>query len=131
MSTLLRIAEQFAATDPGRQRHGNEDNLHVRAPLFVVADGMGGAQAGEVASEMAVRSFDRELPDGSPADALVAVIAAANRDIHERSLAERQRAGRAADEDGHGNGADSHLPARCRENADAEQGRLAHFGRTL
>ena len=56
---MLRIAEQFHASDLGRQRQGNEDNYFVRAPLFVVADGMGGAQAGEVASEMAVESFER------------------------------------------------------------------------
>ena len=49
----------------GRQRQGNEDNFFVRAPLFVVADGMGGAQAGEVASEIAVRSFDDDLPSGA------------------------------------------------------------------
>jgi serine/threonine protein phosphatase PrpC len=59
----------------------------------VVADGMGGAQAGEVASEMAVESFDRGLPDGSPADGLVSVIEDANRRIHDRSRAEAQRAG--------------------------------------
>ena len=54
---------------------------------------MGGAQAGEVASEMAVESFDRGLPDGSPADALVRVIEDANRRIHDRSRSEAQRAG--------------------------------------
>jgi PPM family protein phosphatase len=90
---MLRIAEHFHASDLGRQRQGNEDNYFVRAPLFVVADGMGGAQAGEVASEMAVESFDRGLPDGSPADGLVQVIEDANRRIHERSRAESQRAG--------------------------------------
>jgi serine/threonine protein phosphatase PrpC len=90
---MLRIAEHFHASDLGRQRQGNEDSYFVRAPLFVVADGMGGAQAGEVASEMAVESFDRGLPDGSPADALVQVIEEANRRIHERSRAESQRAG--------------------------------------
>ena len=73
---MLRIAEQFHASDLGRQRQGNEDNYFVRAPLFVVADGMGGAQAGEVASEMAVESFDRGLPDdGTPAEGLVRIIA--------------------------------------------------------
>ena len=51
---MLRIAEHWHGSDLGRQRQGNEDNYFVRAPLFVVADGMGGAQAGEVASEMAV-----------------------------------------------------------------------------
>ena len=90
---MLRISEQFHASDLGRQRQGNEDNYFVRAPLFVVADGMGGAQAGEVASEMAVESFDRGLPDGSPAAALEEAIRAANRRIHERSHSEEQFAG--------------------------------------
>jgi PPM family protein phosphatase len=90
---MLRISEHFHASDLGRQRQGNEDNYFVRAPLFVVADGMGGAQAGEVASEMAVESFDGGLPDGSPADGLVSVIEDANRRIHDRSRAESQRAG--------------------------------------
>jgi PPM family protein phosphatase len=90
---MLRISEHFHASDLGRQRQGNEDNYFVRAPLFVVADGMGGAQAGEVASEMAVESFDGGLPDGSPADGLVSVIEDANRRIHDRSRTEAQRAG--------------------------------------
>jgi PPM family protein phosphatase len=90
---MLIISESFHASDLGRQRQGNEDNFFVRAPLFVVADGMGGAQAGEVASEMAVESFDRGLPEGAPADALVQVIEDANRRIHDRSRAESQRAG--------------------------------------
>jgi serine/threonine protein phosphatase PrpC len=82
---MLRIAEHWYASDLGRQRQGNEDNFFVRAPLFVVADGMGGAQAGEVASEMAVRSFDDELPNGSLPEALAAVIEGANKRIHERA----------------------------------------------
>ena len=90
---MLIISEHFHASDLGRQRQGNEDNYFVRAPLFVVADGMGGAQAGEVASEMAVESFGGGLPDGAPADALVRVIEDANRRIHDRSRAEAQRAG--------------------------------------
>ncbi len=91
---MLRIAEQWHGSDLGLQRQGNEDNYFVRAPLFVVADGMGGAQAGEVASEMAVEAFGRGLPDGkSPADGLVGIIEDANRRIHELSRAEAQRAG--------------------------------------
>jgi PPM family protein phosphatase len=90
---MLIIVEHFHASDLGRQRQGNEDNFFVRAPLFVVADGMGGAQAGEVASEMAVESFDRGLPDGTPADGLVQIIEDANRRIHDRSRAESKRAG--------------------------------------
>jgi PPM family protein phosphatase len=90
---MLRISEQFHASDLGRQRQGNEDNYFVRAPLFVVADGMGGAQAGEVASEMAVDSFDAGLGNGSPAEGLVRVIQEANRRIHERSRSDEQAAG--------------------------------------
>jgi serine/threonine protein phosphatase PrpC len=90
---MLVISEHWHGSDVGRQRRGNEDNYFVRAPLFVVADGMGGAQAGEVASEMAVASFDAGLPGGAPSEALVRVIEDANRRIHERSQTESQRAG--------------------------------------
>ena len=90
---MLRISEQFHASDLGRQRQGNEDNYFVRAPLFVVADGMGGAQAGEVASEIAVDSFDGGLGNGSPAESLVRVIQEANRRIHDRSRTDEQAAG--------------------------------------
>ena len=91
---MLRIADSWHGSDLGLQRQGNEDNYFVRAPLFVVADGMGGAQSGEVASEMAVEAFDAGLPDGdSPSDGLVRIIELANQRIHERSRAETQRAG--------------------------------------
>ncbi len=91
---MLRISEQWHGSDLGRQRQGNEDNYFVRAPLFVVADGMGGAQAGEVASQMAAESFESGLPGGrSPAEGLVHLIEEANRRIYERSRNEAQRAG--------------------------------------
>jgi protein phosphatase len=90
---VLRISEHWEQSDLGRQRQGNEDNLFVRAPLFVVADGMGGAQAGEVASQMAVDSFDTGMPGGSPSDALVQIIEGANRAIHDRSRSDAKTAG--------------------------------------
>ena len=61
---MLRVAEHFERTDTGRQRRGNEDAFFARAPLFAVADGMGGAQAGEVASHLAVEVLEQGLPDG-------------------------------------------------------------------
>jgi PPM family protein phosphatase len=79
----LRIAEEAVRTDTGRQRNANEDSLYVAAPLFVVADGMGGAQAGEVASKAAAESFAGELPAAPPEQVLEETIEGANRTIHE------------------------------------------------
>ncbi len=78
----LRITDQAYATDTGRQRSANEDSVFVRAPVFVIADGMGGAQAGEVASKTAAESFDHGLPDGPPERVLRETIESANRTIH-------------------------------------------------
>jgi PPM family protein phosphatase len=91
---MLRIAEHFHDSDLGRQRQGNEDNYYVRSPLFVVADGMGGAQAGEVASELAVKQFEGGLPDRrAPATALAEMIQAANAEIHRQARDDPDRAG--------------------------------------
>ena len=79
----LRIAEEAVRTDTGRQRNANEDSYFTRAPLFVVADGMGGAQAGEVASKAAIESFPGELPAAPPERVLEETIESANRTIHE------------------------------------------------
>jgi PPM family protein phosphatase len=91
---MLRAADTIWKTDTGRQRRDNEDNAFVRAPLFVVADGMGGAQAGEVASALAVEEFQRDLPDeGSPEERLTTRIRSANRRIYELSRTEHEHAG--------------------------------------
>jgi serine/threonine protein phosphatase PrpC len=89
----LRIDDQAFRTDTGRQRNANEDSVFTRAPLFVVADGMGGAQAGEVASKTAVESFDRELPAGPPERVLRETVEAANRTIHEHAQKDPDLAG--------------------------------------
>jgi protein phosphatase len=90
---VLRIDDQAFRTDTGRQRNANEDSFFVRAPIFVVADGMGGAQAGEVASKAAADAFDVDLPDGPPEQVLRETILAANRKIHELARADPSRAG--------------------------------------
>jgi protein phosphatase len=90
---MLRVVDQASRTDTGRQRSANEDSFFVRAPIFVVADGMGGAQAGEVASKAAADAFDRDLPSGPPEDFLRATIEAANRTIHELARDDPSRTG--------------------------------------
>ncbi len=90
---MLRIEDQAFRTDTGRQRNANEDSFFVRAPIFVVADGMGGAQAGEVASKAAADAFDVDLPEGPPERVLRETIATANRTIHELARADPSRAG--------------------------------------
>ena len=62
----LRIAEQAARSDVGRQRSVNEDDLVVNPPFFAVADGMGGAKAGEVASALAAGAFEETRSDEPP-----------------------------------------------------------------
>ncbi len=91
---MLRVVEQYAGSDTGRQRRANEDSLLVRSPLFVVADGMGGAQAGEVASSVAVAEFRPGLGDtAEPEQALASVTRQANARIHELSHANAEQAG--------------------------------------
>jgi serine/threonine protein phosphatase PrpC len=90
---MLRIDDQAFRSDTGRQRSANEDSFFVRAPIFVVADGMGGAQAGEVASKAAADAFDVDLPDGAPEQVLRETILTANRAIHELARADPSRAG--------------------------------------
>ena len=84
-------------------RSGNEDNFAVHANgdrgLFIVADGMGGHAAGEVASEMAVQIVERELrgvqslDDRSVAETVAEALRKANRNIHDRTITEVDKQG--------------------------------------
>jgi serine/threonine protein phosphatase PrpC len=93
--TVLRVADHAARSDTGRQRPANEDSYWVSLPLFVVADGMGGAQAGEVASKTAVESFTDGLPDGpsSAEERLAELVERANARIHELAQSDEGLAG--------------------------------------
>jgi serine/threonine protein phosphatase PrpC len=92
-----------ARTDVGMIRSGNEDNFAVRdwgnRGLFIVADGMGGHAAGEVASEMAVQTIERELEtlrdpnDRESGEKLAEALREANRTIHDRTITEVDKQG--------------------------------------
>ena len=91
---MIQATETVWRTDTGRQRRENEDSAYVHAPVFVVADGMGGAQAGEVASRIAIETFERGLPgSGTPEARLAELVRDANQRIYDRARTEHGRAG--------------------------------------
>jgi serine/threonine protein phosphatase PrpC len=92
-----------ARTDTGRLRKGNEDNLYADANeyrgLFIVADGMGGHAAGEIASQMAVDVLAAELADLNDLSApdagqrLADTLKLANRSVFQRTMKEVDKTG--------------------------------------
>jgi PPM family protein phosphatase len=81
----VNLGRHTGMTDTGRKRRHNEDSYVVAPPLFAVADGMGGANAGEIASGLAVET----LREGSGNDSagerfVVSLIQEANRRVYQR-----------------------------------------------
>jgi protein phosphatase len=80
-------------TDPGRKRRGNEDAFVFRPPLFAIADGMGGAQAGEIASALAAGALDESGVTGGGERRVIELIQEANRRVHQRASTDAATSG--------------------------------------
>ncbi len=79
------IGRSAGLTDPGRRRRRNEDVFVCEPPLFAVADGMGGAQAGEVAAGLAAAVLEEAHGDERGEERVSSLIQEANRRVFQRS----------------------------------------------
>jgi len=82
-----------ALTDTGRRRPHNEDTFVYKPPLFAVADGVGGAQAGEIASRLAAAALEERLPGEFGEETLAELLQTANDRIYRHSLDDPSAAG--------------------------------------
>jgi serine/threonine protein phosphatase PrpC len=90
----VRLSKTAALSHPGRRRRHNEDAYVIQPPLFAVADGMGGAKAGEVASGLAAAAVQESGDDGESGEARVeALIEEANRRVFRRASEDREASG--------------------------------------
>ena len=82
----MTLGRSAGRSDPGRKRRRNEDAFVLEPPLFAVADGMGGAQAGELASGLAAAALREDEPGPLGGEERVAsLIREANRRVYQRS----------------------------------------------
>jgi serine/threonine protein phosphatase PrpC len=87
----VTLGRTVALTDTGRKRRHNEDVYVVDPPIFAIADGMGGANAGEVAAALAADALRGE--GGSGEDTLVTLIQRANRRVYEQAAEDAAKSG--------------------------------------
>ena len=90
----MSLGRTAAVSDTGRKRRHNEDTYVLEPPVFAVVDGMGGAKAGEVASELAAEALREESRDGgSGEDAVESLIQEANRRVYQRATEDASTSG--------------------------------------
>lgn len=83
ISAIAPALEVAVRTDPGLKRKQNEDWLLAADPCFLVADGMGGYEAGDEASRAAIAAFSEEFTAPGPAtlERIEAALDRARRDV--------------------------------------------------
>jgi len=86
------LGRSTGLSHPGRKRRRNEDAWVCHPPLFAVADGMGGARGGEIASRVAATALGESV-DGSGEARVVALIQEANRQVYDRAREDSEAAG--------------------------------------
>ena len=86
MPIKVGVGRSAGLSDTGRKRRQNEDAFVCEPPLFAIADGMGGAQAGEVASRLAAAVFEEGAAAVQGEDGVATVVRAANARIFERAV---------------------------------------------
>ena len=89
----MKIGDYAGLTDTGRKRRRNEDAYVVAPPLFGVADGMGGAQAGELASGLAAAAMREADANGSGEQRISDLLQEANRRVHDRASTDASASG--------------------------------------
>jgi serine/threonine protein phosphatase PrpC len=89
----VRIGRASALTDTGRRRIQNEDAFVCDPPLFAVADGMGGPQAGEIASRLAAAAIAERAVGLHGEEAVADLVRQANDRIYQHALSDPATAG--------------------------------------
>jgi PPM family protein phosphatase len=89
----MRIGRVASRSDTGRRRLRNEDAAVCDPPLFAVADGMGGAQAGELASHLAATALEERERGVRGEDAVADLVQAANARVYRRAVEDPTAAG--------------------------------------
>ena len=89
---MSALGPSTGLSHPGRKRRRNEDAWVCHPPLFAVADGMGGARGGEIASRVAATALGESV-DGSGEARVVALIQEANRQVYERAREDSDASG--------------------------------------